>query len=796
MWNSLRARLWLIIALAVVPLLALSYLDHQRQRQQAVAAIAAEVHAVRAAVLARERDVQTELRRVLTMMSRADEVSDAAPAACNGLAARLMLAYPTFNNLGAVRPDGTVFCSGRPAPPGTTLPVRVNDRAWFQATLQAYDMTAGELVVGRISGRRGLVYGYPVRDDQGTLQMALFAALQKEWFDDLVRASSLPPGWQAHVVDGEGHVLSSMPGTDAAALRQLFMQLRRADPARSVAEFHELAAPDGPPTLAGLIPLRLAMQPLYVVAHSNPERGLSVVERTFLWRLVGLVLLATTLVVFTRHQVYVLIERWIHRLRKALDAIGQGRFEPPFARPSPVRELGAVETAINQMADALRRHRDDLHHLTHHDPLTGLPNRVLLRDRLEHAIQSCVRHQRYAALLLVDIDRFKHINDTFGHDAGDAVLRQAAQRLRQAVREQDTVARLGDDAFAVVLEDLPATAPQAASTAERLAHKVQTAMLQPYAWDDQQPPYYATASIGLTLFDGDSVHADAVLRQAEVALFRVKEEGRNGIRFFSDELQAIVRTRVHTEQGLREALQRRQFVAFLQSQCDADGRVLGAEVLLRWQHDDGTYSPPGTFIDVAEETGLIVPMGEWVLRDTCERLRRWSHDPRLQALSLSVNVSPRQFRERDFVERVLTILDETGAPPDRLTLEITESVVLGDLHGTAQRLAPLRARGVHISLDDFGTGYASLAYLTALPLDELKIDQTFVREASTRERDRTVVRAIVELARTLGLRTVAEGVETDDQRRWLRELGCERLQGYALGRPTPASEWESMVPLV
>lgn len=433
-----------------------------------------------------------------------------------------------------------------------------------------------------------------------------------------------------------------------------------------------------------------------------------------------------------------------------------------------------------------------IQHLAFYDPLTDLPNRRLMMDRLAQAITASVRSQRQNALLFVDLDNFKTINDTLGHALGDRMLEQVAMRLSHSVRDGDTVARLGGDEFVVMLEDLSDYTVEAASQAEAVAEKIRQALNQSYAIGDGN--HMGSTSIGVALFGGGQADAvDAPIKRAELAMYQAKASGRNMVRFFDPQMQAVVTAHALLETDLREALALGQFALHYQAQVVGDGRLTGAEALVRWTHPVRGNVPPVEFIPLAEETGLILPLGQWVLDAACAQLARWATQASMAELTLAVNVSARQFHHPDFVVQVLGTLERTGANPKRLKLELTESLLVSDVEDIIAKMTTLKARGVGFSLDDFGTGYSSLSYLKRLPLDQLKIDQGFVRNILTDANDAAIAKMVVALAESLGLSVIAEGVEMEAQRDFLARLGCHAYQGYFFSRPVPVDQFEALV---
>ena len=426
--------------------------------------------------------------------------------------------------------------------------------------------------------------------------------------------------------------------------------------------------------------------------------------------------------------------------------------------------------------------------LAFYDFLTGLPNRRLLQDRLEKTLAASSRHLRQGALLFIDLDNFKTLNDTLGHDMGDLLLQQVAQRLAACVRESDTVARLGGDEFVVMLEDLSQNPQEAAARVETVGEKIITKLNQNYQLSGCE--YRSTPSIGVTLFAGNEEPFDELLKRADLAMYQAKVAGRNTMRFFDPEMQAAVTSRTALEAGLREALRKDQFLLHYQAQVDRAGRLTGSEVLLRWQHPERGIVSPAEFIPLAEETRLILPLGQWVLQTACSQLAGWAAKPEMARLTLAVNVSAHQFNQPDFVEQVLATLDGTGADPRRLRLELTESLLVHNAQEIIEKMFALKARGVGFSLDDFGTGYSSLSYLKRMPLEQLKIDQSFVRDVLSDPNAAAIARTIVALGQNLGLGVIAEGVETELQRDFLVDSGCHAYQGYFFSRPVPAGSFE------
>ncbi|GBG02778.1 hypothetical protein AZSI13_21050 [Azospira sp. I13] len=438
-----------------------------------------------------------------------------------------------------------------------------------------------------------------------------------------------------------------------------------------------------------------------------------------------------------------------------------------------------------------KKAEERIHSLAFFDPLTNLPNRRLLLDRIRQSLASSQRSRQYGAVIFMDLDHFKVLNDTRGHDVGDELLLLAAQRLSACVREGDTVARLGGDEFIVLLQDLGQETREAAALAEMVAEKLRAALNEPYDLGGYQ--HRLSSSIGVTLFLDKEPGVDVLLKQADLALYEAKAAGRNTVRFFDPAMQQELFDRAAVESGLRQALSQGGLQLYYQPQVDSSGRVIGMEALLRWFDATGKSIPPGDFIPLAEETGLILPLGDWVLESACAQLQAWSDDPLLGPLPLAINVSPRQFGLPTFVDQVKDYLARYAIAPRRLKLELTESVVLGNVEEVIVRMEALQAIGVSFALDDFGTGYSSLSYLKRLPIDQVKIDRGFVRDVVENPDDGAIVAAIVALGETLQLAVIAEGVETQAQCAFLENCDCRVYQGFLFARPMPAEDFAGFV---
>ncbi len=908
--TSLNFRLWLTIAIAVLPVLLFALFDYDERRRQAVAETRAEI-ALRLADANREAQAaHRAVALVLRIMSRSNDLQSLDSAQCSGIAGRLLDSLEGFANIGAALPDGTIFCSGRPM----SSAVSVVDRAWFQVSLAGEGISPGEFVIGRVSGKPGMAFGYPLRAADGTLRAVLFTTITVTWFDRLIEGFRLPEGWEASVVSGTGLVLAHKPEPERWRDHKV-SAATMASMAALAAEgggIAELTGPDGVRRLYGVGEPDFAPGSGFLAIGAPLERSLEAVGQRLLLHLALIAGIALVSALIARFYIYRLIEVWAARIRAAIAEIAAGRRDARIGRATGVGELDALAEGIERMAveigkregelqrmsmvieqspesivitdtsgsilyvneafqritgyardevlgrnprilnggltpsatyaqmwstllagevwrgefnnvrkdgsaylelatiapikdaggtvthyvavkeDITQRKQSEalLHRLAYFDALTGLPNRALLHDRIAQAIRSGVRRESFGMLMLVDIDRFRQLNDTLGHAAGDRLLCEVAARLRASVREEDTVARHGDDDFAVLVERIGETESDALSHAEHIARKLQQALQQPYVLGSETGDrHFATLSIGISLFHDGVSSLESLLKQAEVALYRAKQDGRDTVRFFNPEMQAVVDAHARLEARMHEALEANAFRLFFQPQVNRRGVVIGAEALLRWPLDGGPMVSPAEFIPLAEDTGHIVQLGLWVLRTACAQLARWQTDESTRHLKVAVNVSARQFHQPDFVASVKETVHAAGIDPGRLELELTESAILSDVDETILRMNELRALGIRFALDDFGTGYSSLSYLKRLPFDQLKIDQSFVRDMAENQGCEAIVLAILSLSHALGLEVVAEGVETPEQRDFLRQHGCDSFQGYLFGKPLPIEAW-------
>lgn len=470
-------------------------------------------------------------------------------------------------------------------------------------------------------------------------------------------------------------------------------------------------------------------------------------------------------------------ERWMHGLGKLkLDKQGH-----PYQLVGTVQDI----TARKQTAEKIQS-------LAFYDHLTGLPNRRLLLDRLRQTLTVCARGELSGALLFIDLDNFKSLNDTLGHDIGDLLLQKVATRLKSCVRKEDTVARLGGDEFVVMLEDLRHDSLEAALHAEMIGEKILVALGDAYQLATHS--CHSTPSIGIALFNGHDKTMDELLKHADIAMYQAKKAGRNTLRFFDPEMQIAMLTYISMESDLRHAIEgQTELQLYYQPQVDSSGRLIGSEALVRWQHPEHGLLTSDEFIPMAEESGLILPLGNWILSTACRQLADWSMLPESAQLSVSVNISAKQFNLPTFVDMVLSTIDRFDIAYGKLKLEITESFLLKNVAEIIEKMKVLKARGVSFSMDDFGTGYSSLQYLKQLPLDQIKIDQSFIHDLVSNDNDKVIVRTIIAMAHSMNLNIIAEGVENEAQRQFLLSEGCIHYQGYLFSRPVPAEQFNALI---
>jgi diguanylate cyclase (GGDEF)-like protein len=787
---NLRQRiLALVLAASLLPMLAMVWLLFE---QRAAAIVQArEQLAVRADGIAGDlNDKISGTSQLLFGLGQVPVLGSADKAACSDFLADVLKENPQYTSLLTILPDGQMHCDAL----HTGRVLDLGDRGYFKRAVASGHVVV-EPAIGRLTGKGVLQIAYPVRNGVGALRFVLLASFNLDDYGSLA-APGLPyPNTRLQIWDGSGTAIMQQP--------------REAEPGlgKSV-----VTAAEKQFVLVGSAQKTLALnngQHMRIWATATlprvPDAGLHVVlnvpeadlyasvdrqfQRTMIWLIAVSVLLLVGAVALAEFAV----RRQASRIVSAIARLDAGKFDLPLGAPYPRGEFGQVMAALDRMGASLRTQRieiarthEALERQANFDPLTGLANRNLLGDRLEQALIHARRAQRVAAVLVLDLDRFKTVNDSLGHGQGDLLLREVAIRLTDCVRQGDTVARLGGDEFVVLLSDLAE-----AAHILPVAQKILAALGLPVHLGGHTMS--ASASLGIAIYPRDGDTGDILLRHADTAMYRAKEQGGNALAYFTPAMNAAVTARLRIEAGLRRALERGELRLFYQPIVDmASGRIASAEALLRWDDPERGLVAPADFIPVAEETGLIVPIGNWVLREACRQARQWM-DLGHGVLPVAVNLSARQFADPALEHSVQAALHAARCPASALQLEITESMVIGDGEQALVTMDRLNRLGVRLSIDDFGTGYSSLSYLKRFPVHKLKIDRSFIRDIQIDPNDEAIVDTILVLAKKLGLRCVAEGVETEAQLEFLRALGCAEYQGYLFARPCPAGEFAQLL---
>ncbi|GAB4061547.1 bifunctional diguanylate cyclase/phosphodiesterase [Uliginosibacterium sediminicola] len=780
---SLRARiLLLVLAASFLPVLATLWL--LIDEREAAVDLAREQLATRAASIARELDDKVSgTSQLLFGLGRVPLLSSGDKAQCSDFLAKVLEEHPQYTGLLTILPDGSLFCDSLRS--GRTLDLR--DRKYFQRALVSQN-TVVEPVFGRLTGKGVLQIAYPVRDGAGKLLYVLLASFNLEGYGKGKMASLPYPDMGLQIWDDKGTVIQREPGGLIGAHAKALSSSAEDQRLLSAPPGHTLALGDAAHTRIWAT----------AVLEHNPEAGLRLglsvpeenlyahIDQHFKRTLVGMLSLSLLFFLCAAGLAEFAVRRQAARLMSAISRLDQGSFDAPVGPPYPRGELGVVMAALDRLANSLHSQREEISRTTtaleqqaNFDALTGLANRNLLSDRLEQALIYAKRAHRMAAVLVLDLDRFKTINDSLGHSKGDVLLQETARRLGECVRPGDTVARLGGDEFVVILADMADPAD-----VMPIGQKILCSLSQALVVEGQY--ISSSASIGASVYPHDGESAEVLLRNADTAMYKAKDLGGNGIALFTPEMNQRVKDRLQIEAGLRHALSHGQLLLHFQPIVHlSSGRICAAEALVRWQHPERGLIPPAQFITVAEETGLIVQIGEWVLSHACQQARLWQ-DLGLGPVQVAVNLSARQFAASSLGSTVSRALESAGCPAELLQLEITESMVMQDAAGALHTMHELNALGVAFSIDDFGTGYSSLSYLKRLPVQKLKIDRSFIGELESDTNDHAIVDAIQTLARKLGLNTVAEGVETPAQLEMLRQLGCDAYQGYLFSRPLAA----------
>ena len=638
----------------------------------------------------------------------------------------------------------------------TNSHINISDRMYFQR--QRADSTAGLVIsaplIARTTGKWSFVLSRRLNFKDGNFAGIVLVVLNLEYFQHLYHALNLGPHGLVALFDSDSHLAARYPPSEKDMGKIADLNAKTyLDKGITHAVYNAKSALDGIPRVFAF--RKVGNLPLIVFAGIADEDYLAAWHRHIWQSSIGAMIFSFVVIGFVLLQ------------RRAEDAL----------RKSDIKS---------------RSDDEQIAYLAFYDQLTGLPNRRLLSDRLHQALAASARSGKTGALLFIDLDNFKSLIDTLGYDMADLMLQQTARRLEACVRKSDSVAHIDGDEFVVMLEDLSAIPIKAAAQAEAVGEKILASLSQPYQLDTHHE-HHSTASVGVTLFNGGQLTTDELLKQADIAMFQAKKAGRNTLRFFDPQMQASITARFSLEGELRKALELQQFHLYYQVQVDSSHHPLGAEALIRWIHPLRGLVPPDQFIPLAEETGLILPIGHWVLETACAQLKVWEQNALTRDLVLAVNVSARQFHQTDFVAQVQAVVQHHAINPKLLKLELTEGMLIENIEETIATMGALNKVGVKLSLDDFGTGYSSLQYLKRLPIDQLKIDQSFVRDITTDKDDMAIVHTIIAMAQSLDMHVIAEGVETEEQRQLLLDNGCIHYQGYLFGRPVPIEQFEALL---
>ena len=785
---SLRARiLWLVVVASLLPLVAMVWVLLE-QRAATLAQVRTQLDA-RTALLASDLDDKISgTAQLLFGLARVPQLGLPDVDACSIFLAEVLREHPQYTGLLTIRPDGQLHCDSLRS--GRRLDL--NDRGYFRRALTATRHVV-EPVIGRLTGKAVLQIAYPVRDPQGGLRFIMLASLNLDDYGRSVAASLPFQKMNVQIWNDDASLVMDYPGAHASRL-----------PVDATTRRLVLASATGLPagSLGGGAQARIwASAPLPRTRDTGLRLVLSVpedqlhaeVDGPFRRALAGVLLVSLLVFLGAAGLGEFAVRRQTARLMLGISRLDAGQFDQPIGAPYPRGELGEVMVALDRMADSLTQQREVIRLSTTalkrqatHDALTGLANRNLLTDRLAQALIYARRSHRIAGVMVLDLDRFKTINDSLGHSHGDQLLQTVAERLTACVREGDTVARLGGDEFVLVLSDM-AEVGDIVPVAQKILHVL--AQRVPLGGHE----LFVSASLGISVYPRDADTADVLLQHADAAMYRAKARGGNAMAFFTPEMNAETVERLRIEAGLRRALAQGELRLHFQPIVDAiSGHMVSAEALVRWQDPEFGLVSPAHFIPVAEETGLIVPLGDWVLRQACLQARAWQLAG-LGSVPVSVNLSARQFNHPALDRSIEAALDAADCPATLLQLEITESMVMAHPAQAQATMQRLKSLGVQLSIDDFGTGYSSLSHLKRFPVSKLKIDRSFVQDLESDPNDAAIVDAILVLAKKLGLRCVAEGVETEGQLAFLSALGCDEYQGYLIGRPCDAPAFEQLL---
>ena len=782
----LHIRLLILVLISVAPALVIISYTAWEQRNEARHASEQQFLKVVQDFAAKQRLLMDNSHLFLESLARDPLLRNAALGGpCGEILANLRQPTPFhYSDLFVAGRDGHILCSINPV----TSTINVADRTYFRRALAKRDFAVGDFQISRITGKSTVFLAHPLIGRGGEVEGVVAAGIDLDWLHEMLNGASFPQGTVLSLVDSQGTIIARSPEHNGIVGKKI----------AELALFQKLIARTGQGTMETLWRdgvLRIThVAPLYNVPGGGVYLRIGIPSEAVFNRIdygfkrnIGTLIFAAGMVLILG---WVMSDRLLLRRLSDLTAtarrLGAGDLEARPRIPPDGGELGELAKAFEDMALGLQEHQRHIEYLATRDGLTGLPNRYLLMERTTQAIPLAANAGHCLALTVIDIDRFKFINDSLGAPFGDALLRAIAERLQASETQQNTVARLGADEFAMLLTDLP-EANSAVAAAARLGE----AFDHPFTVNGQE--IHVTSSIGIALFPSDGEAAEWLLTHAQSAMRQVKQLGGNGSQTYTSQKNAEASERLKLEQALRLALQRDEFQLHYQPKVDLHtGQISGIEALLRWQNPELGMVSPAHFIPLAEETGLIIPIGEWVMRTACLQRKTWQ-DAGLTPPAVAVNVSPRQFWHGDLSAMVARVLSETHCDPDGLELEITESVVIRNIDDTVAALTALGELGIAVSMDDFGTGYSSLAYLRRLPLDKLKIDRGFVSDLEHDPEAAVLIREIIVIAHALGLTVITEGVEKAAELDILIKSGCDEVQGYYFSKPLPAEQFQHLL---
>jgi diguanylate cyclase (GGDEF)-like protein len=784
---TVRFRLALIVLIATVPAVALFLFASWHQYKQSYAEAGRNLLEMAQLAANNERNVVQGVNELLTAIGEAPFVRSRDAAACNRYLVRINHRYQHYHLFSVLDAQGNVICTGS----RQTSPISIRDRPYFDEVMREKKFIVAGYLINAINSMPAVAFVLPVFDstneeENGNMIGMVVTSLKLEAFATLTRGLGVPPGARISILDHQGIVLATEPGRQAEIGKPLKSAELRAGLQASNAQVMEATGSDGIERLYAIAPAIYEGRAVFYAVIGLDKASLAApAVKSLTFNLIALLLLVLLTLIGTWIASERLLVRPVSQLIDSAKRVEAGDLEARTNLSYRAGELGELAHHFDNMTAALaRRDRETrasgqyIEFLAHHDELTRLPNRRFLHMRLAQFLEEIRKSGRLLAVIFIDLDRFRIINDSLGHAAGDLLLADVAHRLKECVEAKDMVAHLGSDEFVCVLTHL-ASSKQAGV----IASNIRDRLCQGYLIANER--ITLGASLGVCICPTDCQDAPTAVRYAEVAMRSAKDTG-SGVQFFSREINAGAISRLTLETELRRAMQQGEFTLYYQPQIDlATNRVVGAETLIRWRHPEKGLLSPVSFIALAEETRLILEIGAWTLDSACMQSRAWQ-DAGLPPIQMAVNVSAHQFRQTGFAALVAEALQRSGLPASMLELEVTESVLLNDVNKT---LALLRDMGVSLSIDDFGTGYSSLSYLKDLPVDKIKIDQSFIRNIMEIPDNQAITRAIIGLARTLDLKVLAEGVDSAQACDFLRELGCDQIQGFYFGKPMPPEEF-------